>query len=448
MLRGLWAKYEDDPATGPWSRFHLPHAPPRAALTTDAASGTALREERPPATWHNRELVIVLGGQAISALGGALAMTVVPLLVIALTGSGLMMGVVGVLQTLPDLVLGLPAGALADRWDRRGMIIWSDLGRAVLTALVPIAAMFDWDVMAVVLLVTFPINALRVVFLAAWTAVMPSLVRSDDVGKASGYAEALFNLSFIVGPALAGFLVSTVGAAPELVIDAASSVSAISLMLVRRPLRAERSEGPTRLVQDIREGVRYLLLEPVLRAAVPFWSTVSVITAPLAAAAIYMLTVDRGQASDVVGVTLSSYGVGALVGALAATRLMHGRLGRLMLWANAVSGIALIASALIREPIAQPPLVAVVGASGSLALVAYLTLRTTIPPGRLLGRVGSTARTISVGLQPVGCWWEASSWTCAGRGQFIVTAVLLLLTSLGFAVSRPLREAVAGAGPP
>lgn len=373
-------------------------------------------------------------------------MTVVPLLVIALTGSGLMMGVVGVLQTLPDLVLGLPAGALADRWDRRGMIIWSDLGRAVLTALVPIAAMFDWDVMAVVLLVTFPINALRVVFLAAWTAVMPSLVRSDAVGKASGYAEALFNLSFIVGPALAGFLVSTVGAAPALVIDAASFfVSAISLMLVRRPLRAERSEGPTRLVQDIREGVRYLLLEPVLRAAVPFWSTVSVITAPLAAAAIYMLTVDRGQASDVVGVTLSSYGVGALVGALAATRLMHGRLGRLMLWANAVSGIALIASALIREPIAQPPLVAVVGASGSLALVAYLTLRTTIPPGRLLGRVGSTARTISVGLQPVGMLVGGLLLDLVrGEGTFIVTAVLLLLTSLGFAVSRPLREAVAG----
>ncbi len=373
-------------------------------------------------------------------------MTVVPLLVIALTGSGLMVGVVGILQTLPDLVLGLPAGALADRWDRRAMIIWSDLGRAVLTSLVPIAAMLGWDVMAVVLLVTFPINALRVVFLAAWTAVMPSLVHPDDVGKASGYAEALFNLSFIVGPALAGILVSTVGAAPALVIDAASFfVSAVSLMLIRRPLRAERSEAPTHLVQDIREGVRYLLVEPVLRAAVPFWTVVSVITAPLAAAAIYMLTVDRGQSSDAVGVTLSFYGVGALVGALVATRLMRGRLGWLMLWANAVTGFALLASALIREPIAQPPLVAVVGASGSLALVAYITLRTTIPPGRLLGRVGSTARTISVGLQPVGMLVGGLLLDLVrGEGTFIVTAILLLLASACFAASRPLREAVAG----
>lgn len=373
-------------------------------------------------------------------------MTVVPLLVIALTGSGLMVGVVGILQTLPDLVLGLPAGALADRWDRRAMIIWSDLGRAVLTALIPIAAMLGWDVMAMVLLVTFPINALRVVFLAAWTAVMPSLVRAEDVGAAGGYAEALFNLSYIVGPAMAGILVSTVGAAPALAIDAASFfVSAVSLMLIRRPLRAERAGEPTHLVQDIREGVRYLFAEPVLRAAVPFWTAISVITAPLSAAAIYMLTVDRGQSSDAVGITLSFYGLGALIGALVAARLMRGRLGWLMLWSNAVTGLAILASALIREPIAQPPLVAVVGASGSLALVAYLTLRTTIPPGRLLGRVGSTARTISVGLQPVGMLVGGLLLDLLrGEGTFIVTAVLLLVASACFAASRPLRGAVAG----
>jgi predicted MFS family arabinose efflux permease len=374
------------------------------------------------------------------------AFTVVPLLVIALTGSGLMMGIVGVLQTLPDLMLGLPAGALADRWDRRSMIIWSDIGRAALTGLVPIAAMLGWDVIAVVLLVTFPINALRVLFLAAWTAVMPSLVHPDDVGKASGYAEALFNLSFIVGPALAGILVSTVGPAHALLVDAASFlVSAASLALIRRPLRARRDDPPTHIVQDIREGVRYLLVEPVLRVAVTFWTVVSVITAPLAAAAIYMLTVDRGQAPDTVGVTLSFFGVGALVGALVAARLTHGHLGRLMLWANAVTGVAILLSALIREPIAQPPLVAVVGASGSLVLVAYLTLRTTIPPDRLLGRVGSTARTISVGLQPVGMVIGGVLLDLVrGEGTFLITAVLLLVASAGFAASRPLREAVAG----
>jgi predicted MFS family arabinose efflux permease len=373
-------------------------------------------------------------------------MTALPLLVLALTGSGFVMGVVGVLQRLPDLVLGLPAGAFADRWDRRWMLLWADLGRAALTALIPLSALAGWDTMTVILLVTFPINALRVVFLAAWSAIMPSIVRPDEVGKANGYAEAVFNLSFIVGPAIAGALVAAVGPAETLAIDALSFlVSALSLLLIRRSWRADRSGSDQHLLEDIREGIGYLVAEPVLRVAVAFWTVVSVITAPLAAAAIFMLTVDREQTSDVVGVILSFYGMGAFGGALAATRMTHGRLGRLMLIGNVVTALALAASALIRDPLAQPPLVAIVGASSSLVLVAYITLRTTIPPDRLLGRVGSTARMLSVGLQPAGMLLGGILLDLVrGEGTFLVTAALLLLTSAGFAASRALRRAVAG----
>lgn len=92
-----------------------------------------------PSPLHDRDFRLVLGGQGVSALGDAITFTALPLLVVTLTGSGIVMGIVGVLQTIPDLVLGLPAGALADRWDRRRLIIWADLGRALLTALIPLA---------------------------------------------------------------------------------------------------------------------------------------------------------------------------------------------------------------------------------------------------------------------------------------------------------------------
>src|SRR5262249_26129967 len=81
---------------------------------------------------RNRDFGIVLTGQTISALGDAVRMTAMPLLVLKLTGSGVAMGVVGALSTIPDLVLGLPAGAIADRWDRRKLMLWADAGRAVL----------------------------------------------------------------------------------------------------------------------------------------------------------------------------------------------------------------------------------------------------------------------------------------------------------------------------
>ena len=121
------------------------------------------------------------------------------------------MGVVGVLTTLPDLIVGLPAGAYADRWDRRRMMFWADLGRCVLTALVPISVWLGGPTLAVIFAVTFPMNVLRVLWLAAYTAAVPGLVGRAEVPRANAIFEAVFNVGWIVGPALAGFLAATIG---------------------------------------------------------------------------------------------------------------------------------------------------------------------------------------------------------------------------------------------
>ena len=133
----------------------------------DAASAVVSPDAPSPSLRHNRDYLIVLFGQGISSFGDSITNTALPILVLALTGSGFAMGVVGVLTTLPDLIVGLPAGAYADRWDRRKMMLWSDLGRAVLTVLVPISVAIGGPTMAVILLVTFPLNVLRVLWLAA-----------------------------------------------------------------------------------------------------------------------------------------------------------------------------------------------------------------------------------------------------------------------------------------
>ncbi len=82
---------------------------------------------------------MLLAGQGASAIGDAVSFTALPLLVLALTGSGLAMAFVGVLQSIPDLIFGMVAGVLADRGDRRRMMFLADLGRAALTALIPLS---------------------------------------------------------------------------------------------------------------------------------------------------------------------------------------------------------------------------------------------------------------------------------------------------------------------
>ena len=420
-----------------------------AGVVAEAAAALAAPEPPgSPSLWQNREFRIVLGGQAVSAFGDAISLTVLPLLVVALTGSGIAMGIVGALQLLPDLLLGLPAGALADRWDRRRMIIVADLGRALLTALIPLSVLLGWPTMGVILLVTFPINALRVVFLAAWTAVMPSIVGVDQVGRASGFAEAIFSASFVIGPAVAGVAVAVLGPGPTLALDAASFVfSAVSLMLIRRPLRADRDGVETHLLAEIREGIAYIVGEPILRVAIPYWTIISVATAPIAPVVIFFLTIDRGAGPGMVGLILSAYGLGSLVGALIATRFTRGRLGRLMLVANLGSAVVLVCFALSGQPLVQAGFAVAAGICGALVFVPYLTLRSTIPPNHLMGRVGSSARTISVGLAPIGTFLAGLSLDAlGGQATMLGIALILVAATAAFSFSPILRRAVAGDG--
>jgi len=414
-----------------------------------AAAAVALSGPVPPGSdlRHNREFRVVLIGQTVSAFGDAISLTVLPLLVVALTGSGIAMGIVGVLQLLPDLLLGLPAGALADRWDRRRMIIVADLGRALLTALIPLSVMLGWPTMGVILLVTFPVNALRVLFLAAWTAAIPSVVDRVQVGRASGYAEAIFSASYVIGPAIAGLLVAILGPGPTLFLDACTFVvSAASMLLIRRPLRADRTGDESHLLADIREGVAYIVRQPVLRVMIPFWTVISVATAPIAPVAIFFLTVDRAEGPGVVGLILSAYGLGSLLGALLATRFSRARLGRMMLVANVGAAAAFLAFALSAQPMIQALFALTAGICGALVFVPYITLRSTIPPNRLLGRVGSSARTISVGLAPIGTLTAGLLLDAVG-GQvtLAIIASVMICASIGFSFSHVLRAAVASA---
>lgn len=391
----------------------------------------------------NRDFWVVLLGQGISSFGDAITNTALPILVLALTGSGTAMGIVGVLSTLPDLVIGLPAGAYADRWDRRKMMFSADLGRALLTALIPISVWLDGPTLALILLVTFPLNVLRVLWLAAFTAAVPGLVGRGQIARANAIFEAFFNVGWIVGPALAGFLAATIGPGPTIAIDALTFVvSAGTILLVRRPLRPEaRAEQPHLLV-DIREGIAYVAAQPTLRAVIALWTTTSVVFAGYTSALIFYVTIDRDLGADVVGFVLSAFAVGSLGGSLLAARLSMRAVGPIMLVGNILMGLSLVIVAL-EVPVAV--LVVASLAAGVLnanILVSYLTLRTQLSPDALLGRVGATARTLSVGLMPIGSLVAGIALDAIGG-----TATLVLMGSgaivagLGFALLPNVRHA-------
>jgi MFS transporter, ENTS family, enterobactin (siderophore) exporter len=353
---------------------------------------------------QNRDFKVLLSSQTVSALGDAVSFTALPLLVLALTGSGFAMGVVGAVQTLPDLVFGMLAGAFADRSDRKRMMFLADGGRAILTAMIPVSVALGGPTMAVILIVAAPMSILRSFFLAGYTASIPALVGRSQVGRANSIFEALYSLGFIIGPAVAGILSAVIGPGPTLAIDAASfAISALFLAALRTDLRAPVDRARQPILSAIREGIEYILASPVLRSIIPVWTIVAILIAPLVTALAVRVTRDLGESSSTLGALLATYGVGTVTGSVVSARVInHVRPGIVMLAGNVVVGSALVVVALESYVPVLFGAALVAGIAQSMTLVTYITLRTAYSPDEFLGRIGSTARTISIGLQPIG----------------------------------------------
>ena len=393
---------------------------------------------------ENRDFKVLLTSQGISSLGDAVSFTALPLLVLALTGSGFAMGIVGAVQTLPDLVFGMVAGALADRSDRKRMMLLADLGRAVLTALIPISIALGGPTMAVILMVAAPLSILRSFFLASYTASVPAVVGRGQIGRANSYFEAIYSVGFIVGPAIAGVLATTIGPGPTLGIDAVSfAFSAIGLLFVRRDLRApvERLRGP--LLKEIREGIDYIAGDPTLRSAILFWGAVSILTAPLVSALAVHITRDLGYPPSILGLVLMAYGVGTVIGALISARTgTRGSVAPFLLGGTVVTAAALVVLAITPEVPVMVAVAIISGVAQSMVLLTYLTLRTVYSPDALLGRIGSTARTISLGLQPIGLLaGGALIDLTSGSTTIVLMGIAIALVSLVFAPVGALRRA-------
>jgi predicted MFS family arabinose efflux permease len=356
------------------------------------------------------------------------------------------MGIVAALTAIGDLALALPAGSYADRRDRKRMLIAADLGRAVLTGLIPLSVLLGGPTLAVIIAVTIPMAGLRAVFRAAYVATTPALVGRPNLARATAIFEVAISVAYIVGPALAGILASTIGPGLTLAIDALSyGVSVLGLSLVTRPLRAPADRRPSGIVDDIREGVGYVAHDPVLRPLVLVVAIATATYGPIVSVLTFRVVRDLGQPEAMVGVALTAFGIGAIVGSVLATRFHHlAGSGAMVLVSIAGIGLSLIAIAAIDTMPALAIAAGAVGASETWLGVTLVALRTAASPDALLGRIASVSRFTSLGLQPIGALMfgliiDATSGTTAS----VVMGVALCGVALAFVPARAMRSATA-----
>nr|MBA2299516.1 MFS transporter [Chloroflexota bacterium] len=212
--------------------------------------------------------------------------------------------------------------------------------------------------------------------------------------------------------------------------------------LVRRDLRAPVDRPKASLMTDIREGIDFILGHPMLRTMILFWSIVSISLAPLVTALAVHITRDLALGDAVLGLILTAYGVGTVVGSLLASRATHRPVGPTLLGGTFVTGCMLVVVASTDQVPILLVVAAISGIAQTMVLVTYITVRTAYSPDALLGRIGSTARTISLGLQPVGLLAGGALIDLTnGSTTIAVMGVGLALVSLAFIPVGALRQA-------
>ena len=393
---------------------------------------------------QNRDFATLLVSQSVSAAGDAASATALPLLVLALTGSGLAMGLVGAINTGADFGMAVFAGAMADRGDRKRMMFIADLGRALLTALIPLSDILHGPTMVVILLVTGPLAILRGFFRAGYLASMPNLVGRSQLARGNGILETAYSASFILGPAVAGFLVTIIGPGPTLAIDAASfAIASLGLFLIRRDLKAPSNRPASRIVDDIREGIVYVARHPVLRSVILLFAIASAMLIPVGAAMTFRIVRDIGQSPAAFGLALTGLGAGTLVGSLLATRLGLGtNVARVMMLALLVMGASLIGMAAIGSLPVLIAMAALSGAGEAVLAVVYVSVRAANSPDELVGRIASTARATALGFMPIGSLVGGILIDAVGgTATLAILGTSVCVLALGFSQVRPLRAA-------
>jgi len=334
-----------------------------------------------------------------------IALAAAPIVAVLLLGVG--EGQTGLLQTaltLPFILFAIPAGLLADRISRRWVMAGSEALRAAALAGILLLIWLGQMTLPLLSLLGFIAVCGTVAYSVAAPALVPSLVTAQQLPAANARIELARTIAFASGPALGGVLVGWVGAAPAFGFAAALSLLAVVLLSgIYEPVR---SPAPRRHpLADIREGAAFVLHHPLLR---PVFITQFIFnTAHFLLLAVFVPYAVRrlGLSATAVGTVLAMFGVGMVVGALLATRVMKRLPFGTVVGLGPVTGFV-AACLMALTTIAPTPLLAgfsffLLGVGPILWVISTTTLRQSVTPPLLLGRV-SAINIMSYGARPLG----------------------------------------------
>ncbi|WHT21652.1 MFS transporter [Crossiella sp. CA-258035] len=278
-------------------------------------------DTRPVPLSRNRNYQLLWVSQASAELGVNITTIAFPLLVLALTGSPSAASLVLVTMSAARLVVGLPAGALADRWNRKAVMVLCEAAQAVAAGSLVLALWWDVATVPHMVAVAAVIGVAAALFEPAEEATLPNLVPAEQLGTAVSINAARGYLAQLLGTAAGGFLFAVGRVVPFLVDLISHTVAFLGLLFLRIPKQERKSAPVGQLGSEIVTGVRWVWQQRPLRTM-----ALCAVLLNLFFTAFYLVVIILAQTRNVpageIGVMASLLGVGGLLGALAAP-LLH-----------------------------------------------------------------------------------------------------------------------------
>jgi MFS family permease len=345
---------------------------------------------------------IYLGGQAVSLIGTWLQLTAQGWVVWEISHSNRALGLVAMLGSLPILLLGPWAGVWADRLDRRKLLIATQVVAMILAFvmafLVQTEAIRLWHVYVLSTL----LGVVTALDMPAQQAFLGDLSGMDQVRKAVVLNAMIIQISRILGPALAGFIIGAIGVGPAFWLNGLSFVAVIASLYAVRASQARKSSSG-RPLQEFREGISFIMGQPRIQDLILFAFFVTFFGIPILNILPSVATTVLGGQAEALGLLLAASGAGALVGTLVVVPLIQPipRTGIVVALAVAWTGLWFVFFSLSTNLLLSMLFLFLVGMAVPTVLTTANGLLQTLAPPNMRARLLSTYIVVSFGVQPI-----------------------------------------------
>jgi MFS family permease len=368
---------------------------------------------------RHRDFRLLWFGETVSELGTSVSLVALPLVaVLTLHASTFQVAALSAVEMVGWPLLGLPVGVWVDRWPRRPVLIVTDVGRGLALATVPIAAALGRLTLVQLYAVALITGVLGIFFSVAYPAYLPSLIESSDLTEGNAALGASGSAAQIIGPALGGVLVQTIGAVYAVLADVVSFGVSSAAVLTIRKREAPPPRGGRSMRRELGDGVRFLARHPTMRALIAAAGTFNLFLTGMQALTVVFLVRTVHVQSATVGLLFAAGFAGGLGGALLAKRLIDG-LGdaRAMVLAASVGPTSMLLLPLTHRGAGLAFFcVGMFIGTASIAVfnVVAGTYRAQETAPNILGRVVAANRMVTWGVMPIGA--IAAGWMAATLG--------------------------------